>query len=121
MSWLCWSDASMFPASPVAPAPPTPPTPPTPGVTLAPETLEPALGDSGPSGPRPTVEALPVDIVIGTFIAPVPPRTATAIIGDPGSMRMADSAERTTVFERTSPKREARGGVGVTRGAVVAT
>src|SRR5262245_59834697 len=117
MSWLCWSEASRLLVSPAAPTPgpaaagtgavpvrlgPTPATPP-------------ALGAIGPCG---------LDIVlIGTPSAPPPValRTATAIIGEPGSTRIADSADRTTVCSRTSPKRDARGGVGVTRADVLAT
>ena len=47
----------------------------------------------------------------------MPPRSASAMAGAPGSICTADSAERITVLERTSPKRTARGGVGVRRGA----
>src|SRR5690606_5149285 len=117
MSWLCWSDASMLPASPPAGAPPTAGAP-IDGVLPSPAAGLPTRGPAAEAGPW----GLDI-VVIGTpSVPPVPaaPRTATAIIGEPGRTRIADSAERTTVFERTSPKRDARGGVGVTRGVVLA-
>ena len=138
MSWLCWSEDSRLPPS----APGAPGAPDVPGAPGAPVEAPVALASAacaavcatglltrempppGPSGEMPPLrtgeEPMPVIGTPNAAPGPLPPRTATAMSGEPGSIFMAVSAPRTSDCARTFLNAP-RSGVGVTRGAVVAT
>src|SRR5262249_47478942 len=89
----------------------TPGTPPVPTPAGVPP------GPSGSSGAAPVPVGRVSDIVdIGTLA--LPPRSAIAIVGPPGSARTTLSAPLTTPLASTSEKCT-RTGLGVGRGAVV--
>ena len=102
---------------------------PPPPSTGEPPVIPPVLVEpTEPVTPGPSADFPPmlVEVVSAADDVPIPsgtdaepPRTASAIIGPPGSDVIALSAVRTAVFANTSPNFAARGGVGVTRGVVV--